>query len=619
MIRWLLPGLLLLACADGGAPMPQEPVTAKASPPPPPVDAPVVVATPSPKPASAARVAKKKPKGRKRGKKILTLDEVTIEGIEDKQDKEKREDHGVDEVEDEEERAAGPLAKDGDLRTEGEVSRPDDGLLFGFGEEDAGRAAPPARFLPRVCYFENTYLGGNAAHAEHLRRLDADFGAADRPYREATLSPQPFDAPGDSGLALSASLDRRWIDKPGRVVLQIGLQGSERFGWRRPPIDVALVVDRPVLANDEAVLVEAVTGLVRRLGPQDRLAVVLVGPRPVLLAPLGPVRDVRKHLAKALEHLTTPPAVGPAALAGAMAHAGDLLATGSENSARVPGAQTVLLLTHGGGGREQAAQQAAHDNNLRGLQNSVIDLSRESGNDWWSVANAGYGNFHQADPEDVLTAIDAELESLSRVIARLLRLNVRLSPNVEAIRVLGSRVLGQREVVQVKAREETTDRQLSRALGVKADRGDDDDGIQTVIPYFYGGDAHVVLIELWVTKPGPVADVTLKFKDMVRLANGTARASAALGRLPRPETPAERAVKKNVSGFAFAAALDEAAGHSRAGRFDAARRALRAAAPSSAQDRRIASRFQALLEQRPSRRVGDALALASQRRVGHPP
>ena len=493
-------------------------------------------------------------------------------------------------------------------------------LLSGDAEEaDEERGVRPDSFLPRMCYFENTYLGGNAAHAEHLRRLDADFGSGQRPYREARLPPQAFDPPMGGGLALTAQLDRRWVDKPGRVVLQVGLQGSERYGWRRPPIDVALVVDQPVMVSDEAVVVDAVTGLVRRLGPQDRLAVVLVGPRPQVLAPLGPVRDVRKHLAKALDAMKTPPAVGPAGLAAAMTHAGDLLAAGTENSARVPGAQTVLLLTAGGGGREQAAQVAAHDNNLRGLQNSVIDVSKEQRNDWWSVANAGYGNFHQADPQDVLKAIDAELESLSRVIARLLRLNVRLAPNVEAIRVIGSRVLGQTEVKQVKDREEAQDQQLSKVLGVKSNRGDDDDGIQTVIPYFYGGDAHVVLIELWVEKPGPVADITLKFKDMVTLANSTAQANAHLSALPRAETPAERAVKRNVKGFEFASALGDASELARRGEFAQAREALGRRPAMSASDARVAARFDSLLANRNGPRVADALALAKARRVGYPP
>ncbi len=554
----------------------------------------------------------------KSASKVIQLDELMVEGMDETEEEADDDEKSGDDSGKRNRGKGGKSDKSGSYKQGWDFGE-DQGLLLSDQDGEEGRDQRPDSFLPRMCYFENTYLGGNAAHTEHLRRLDADFGAGARPYRDAKLPPQLFDPPTDGGLALTASLDRRWIDKPGRVVLQVGLQGSQRYGWRRPPIDVALVVDQPVVANDETVLVEAVTGLIRRLGPQDRMSVVLVGPSPVVLAPLGPVRDVRKHLAKALDAMRTPAATGPDGLARAMGHAGDLLEKGAGNTARVPGAQTVLLLTQGGGGREQAAQQAAHDNNLRGLTNSVIDVSKEVDNDWWSVANAGYGNYHQADPQDVLKAVDAELESLSRVIGRLLRLNVRLAPNVEAIRVIGSRVLGQQEVKAVKAREETTDRQLSKTMGVKADRGEDDDGIQTVIPYFYGGDSHVVLIELWVNKPGPVADVTLKFKDMVTLANATARANATLSALPRAETPAERAVKQNLKGFEFAQTLQDAGRFATQGRYADAHRVLQTRPPSTATDRALANNFRALLDKQPSTRLGAALTLAGARRVGHPP
>ncbi len=548
--------------------------------------------------ARRRRNTSKSSAGKKAERRTIILEEQLIEGEELEED------------------GSGQALLHGWDADEDRVATKEVGLLV----EDDERSRRPDRFLPRMCYFENTYLGGNAAHQERLRRLDEAFGGQ-RPYRAARLSTQGFDPPAGAGLSLTARTDRRWIDKPGRVVLEVGLQGSERYGWRRPPIDVALVVDQPVVAQGEAVLVEAVTGLVRRLGPQDRLAVVLVGPKPVVLAPVGAIRDVRRHLANALEVLASPPAVGPGALERAMSHAGDLLQSAARDTARVPGSQTVLLLTHGGGGREAAAVKAAHANNLRGLTNSVIDVSQETQNDWWQVANAGYGNFHRASPEDVLKAVDAELASLSRVIARLMRLNVRLAPGVHAIRVIGSRVLGQQEVVQVKAREEATDRQLSKTLGVEADRGADDDGIQTVIPYFYGGDSHVVLIELWVEKPGPVADVTLKYKDMVTLANATARTSATLASLPRADTPAQRAVRRNLRGFDFAAALDRAGRAVRGGDRSGALATLQQAAGRAVgADAALARRFEQLVAAgHTSERLAEALAVASARRVGYPP
>lgn len=496
----------------------------------------------------------------------------------------------------------------------------DDGSEVTKGLVDASmlalRHVRPDRFLPRMCYFENTYLGGNAAYEERLRRLDEDFGR-DAPYRLASLPPQPFDAPADAGLSLTAALDTRSLDQPGRVYLQIGLQGSKRYGWRRPPLDVALVVDPAARSADADALEHAVTTLVRRLGPQDRLAVVLASDDGAeVLAPLAGVRDQRLALARQLEGLPPPGRAGGEALRRAMDTAGQVLRRGADDQARVPGTQTVVLLTHGADAdRVQGAARAAHALSVQGAVTSVVQTGGDRGA-WWAVANAGHGNYHRGE---VKASLEAELESLSKIIARLLRVNVRLASKVEAVRVVGSRVLGQDEVKRVKAREEATDRNLSRTLGVTADRGDDDDGIQTVIPYFYGGDAHVILLELWVESPGAVADVTLKYKDMVSLANATARDSVALTRLPREDTPLQHIVRRNVRGFTLAETLETVAdlvdqGQLRRGLavLDQVRGNLPAA------DRRLIDAFDRVGRGLPAAQLAAALRMASARRVGQP-
>ena len=476
----------------------------------------------------------------------------------------------------------------------------------GKGGEDEATA-----FLPRTFYFENTYLGGNAAHAERLRRLDASLGGV-RPHHEARLPPQPFDAPTSDGLALSATLDHAWLEKPGRVVLQVGLQGSHRFGWRRPPLDVVLVIDEAVLSSPRDVP-RAIEALRKRLGPRDRMGVVLAARTPRVVSDVRPIAEVRRVVGGVLSTLRRPAPGGSRGLAAALRGAGDMLKRAAGNQARVPGSQTVLLLARGGSaGHVAAAAKQIHELTVQGAVTSVVDLA-PSGGDWWSAASAGHGNYHRATA-GVEAAVDAELESLSRVIARLLRINVRLAPDVEAVRILGTRVLGAEEVRQVKAREVATDRNLSATLGVKADRGEDDDGIQTVIPYFYGGDAHVVLIELEVKKPGPVADVTLRYKDMVALENATARAGVALGARPRNRTPTQLAVVANVRGFAFAEQLATGAKGDIRGALEQASRVARGADQSV-----VAAYRQALARGVRMDLLRESLLLASQRRIGQSP
>jgi hypothetical protein len=132
-----------------------------------------------------------------------------------------------------------------------------------------------------------------------------------------------------------------------------------------------------------------------------------------------------------------------------------------------------------------------------------------------------------------------ELERFSRVVARLLRLSVRFPKGVDLLNIIGSRMLSQTQAKRVKAREVAMDKRLSARLGIKSDRGEDDEGVQVVIPAFYGGDRHFITFELWVEGPGEVAEVTLKYKDMVRSLNATASVSAQLSSLPLKRGPAQ--------------------------------------------------------------------------------
>ncbi len=433
----------------------------------------------------------------------------------------------------------------------------------GRGEPGAGQEVAAAA-KPRTGYFDNTYLGGNAAHEERLRNLRGQLGDDADVLEAAGLPPQPFDPPRAAALGLTVHLDRRWIGGPGKVLLQMGLQGSRRYGWRRPPLDVALVIDSPLLGPSATVPGEMVQALLRRLSPRDRLAVTLVGAREPLL-PLDAAKAHRSELARALDALQVERASGPDALGAAMTAAGDALSV--ESSGRVPGTRIVLVLAGDSAGaaslRIDAARIAADALGQDGIVTSVVEEAHTGG--WWPVAAAGHGQYHALDlgaPEDV---VQAELDALARVVARLVRINVKLAPGVQLIRVVGSHMLDSREAAAVKAREEETDRRLSDTLGVQTDRGDDDDGLQTVIPYFLGGDSHVLQLELSATAPGPIADVTLRYKDMITLDNAAARASTWVAAVPRPDTPAQLLVQANRKGFELAHALAEAGASLRVG------------------------------------------------------
>jgi hypothetical protein len=110
----------------------------------------------------------------------------------------------------------------------------------------------------------------------------------------------------------------------------------------------------------------------------------------------------------------------------------------------------------------------------------------------------------------------------------------------------------------VRATENSIDQRLSRNLGITADRGDDEEGIQIVIPSFYAGDAHVILLDVVAAGPGAVADVSVRYKDLAQFGNGVARASLALPNFALARGALERNVLKNALAYELAQTLQQA-------------------------------------------------------------
>ena len=504
-------------------------------------------------------------------------------------------------------------------------------------EAERARRVKPAHFLARTFYFENTYLGGDAAIAERTRRVRGALRAEGLtlPLDLATAGAQPLDPPAVDGMALYADLDQPWLERPGRVVLQVGLRGSDRYGWRRPPLDVVVVFAPGVAGQDPRGALQALASLAQRLGPRDRLGAVIAGAargagqlqRRFQLEPVRSARASAERLRAMGRAVLAATAQGASArrLPAALRTARRLLRRAAQAEAVVPGTRLVLLVTGGRTPRAISALRGAAEGLARdGAMVSVLELSHRTAGAWWQVAAAGHGNYRHATGAGVDAAVDHELADQSRVVARLVRLNIRLAKGVKAIRVLGSRVLDPREVARLKAREEAVDRQLSAAVGVESDRGEDDDGIQTVIPYFYGGDSHVVLVELWVEHPGPVADVTIKYKDMVSLRNATARASATLAATHRAATPVARNVGQNARGMRMAELLQRAGFAVAQGQRDRARALVEqaravVAAGSTDEDRALLEAADALVERGGGAAdISEALVVAGLRRAGAP-
>ena len=176
------------------------------------------------------------------------------------------------------------------------------------------------------------------------------------------------------------------------------------------------------------------------------------------------------------------------------------------------------------------------------------------------VVLAGQGNRRVLRAEGDATAlVDRELSASSRVVARALRLRIRLAPGVQLVDVVGSTRLGTSQAAQVRETERRLDRELARSLGIASDRGDDEDGIQIVIPGFHAGDSHAILLDVVAPGPGPLADVTVSYKDLVFLRNGVARATTSLRRGEDQIGPLQANVLKNFLAHRLSVTLEHSA------------------------------------------------------------
>lgn len=381
--------------------------------------------------------------------------------------------------------------------------------------------------LPRRCHLSSTYLVGSAAWQRRLAAiasLPPELAATALQSRRMPDLP----APESTALALDARLDRDHLAGPGQVWLHIALRSTDRWGMRRPPFDLAIVLapEAAKLGRDRVCAVlQAVVG---RVEPQDRLTVVWGETAAERLDAIAGVEAGDRIQALCAGELPQP----SLPIAGLHAVARGLLAQHAAAQHRVAGTRLIVALSAGNEPDVEALLESTAAAVQEPTLTSVLLLGADAGR-WWDVAETGHGALELAPAGGEAAAARALWQGWGRVVARLVRVDIRLSPGVVAQRVVGARVLSGEETRAVRRREQAIDHNLARVAGVASDRRDDGEGMTMLIPAFLGSDDHVIDVLLDVPGPGPVADVVLDYKDLVRMGNAKAMVRAALDRLPR--------------------------------------------------------------------------------------
>ncbi|HKP57332.1 MAG TPA: vWA domain-containing protein [Polyangiales bacterium] len=439
------------------------------------------------------------------------------------------------------------------------------------------------QFIDADRYFANSYVPGDP----ELRALQARVRGYDRTsllpeaLRAARFDDasqrvaQPFDAPGQAALAVYVSASERGITSARRMLLQVGLQATPRYSGRRPTMNVAIVLDarEPLDATTSANVRALLAAFADARDPSDRLSLFAAGPGGGQLV----AADAFRHgpLQVALQRLQSERGGATLGLADALRDALQSV-RGSDDTNAPLGSSVAILVAPRALGSELAQLEAlAHQSAVEGVPVSVFGAGPDADPEQLSqLALAGQGNRRLlATGADAAPAVDRELSAVARVVARAVRLRVHLASGVRLVGVLGSHPLDEEHAERVREAENSIDQRLRRNLGIDQDRGQDEEGVQIVIPSFYAGDSHVVLLDVVAEGPGAIADVSVRYKDLVQLANGTARESLWLPNLELARGALQRNVLKNLVAHELADRL-RSAGDVLANDPDSARRQL---------------------------------------------
>lgn len=405
----------------------------------------------------------------------------------------------------------------------------DDAVYLRSKSDEARQMAPAITYLDPNGYWENTYLPGSPAIPlliESLHKTIFPQVAMDQILNTSGvfMVQHPVDPPLQGALGLAAHTDLPYLDKPSRVLLQVTIKGADRARGNRPPLTIVVVIpdSNNIPANEYTLINDTLHALEAERRVDDHIAILT--DEAEVPVPFSEFRygTLELFLKKLQQRNAAEARYGNKETLYRTASSLALGDDGTQLRERI-----ILTIGHSGATSFDPAYTEIDSHVLQGGVASVLALSDNV--DLMRLSARGQGSYRVMSASlPAQDQIRLELESYGAVVARALRLNVQLQPGVKLKEIIGSNKLSAPEVEREKAIEVATDQRIAQSLGIEADRGNDDPGIQILIPRFLSGDSHVVILDLFVEQAGPIADISLKSKDLVLMRNETLHASAAL-------------------------------------------------------------------------------------------
>jgi Ca-activated chloride channel family protein len=439
--------------------------------------------------------------------------------------------------------------------------------------------SPVQQYLDPNGYWENTYTPGSPLLQQLVQQLRSELPSTIAAESltatdQGLLTEHPMDAPVDGALGLATFLDTVALPRAGRVFMQVSIKGAIRPTGTRPPLTLAVTLPdtRGISSQDWERIQELLLAVESERRVDDHIYVVT--DTNVLEANsfrLGTLSVFLKEARSKEQRNNRATFRRPDHISNAFSRAVSTVLEGDPTSLNE---RVVLTVAHSSLSADTLDEPTLQQLVNQGGVGSVIALSDSI--ELKQKAAIGQGSYRLLHPSvDPAQLMREEFLSYGAVVARALRLNVQLSPGVKLIDVIGSRKLSQKESQRDKVIERSIDKRLSASLGIAEDRGEDDPGIQILIPRFLAEDNHAILFELFVPQSGPIADVSLRSKDLVLLKNQTLRASASLPAFGETASDTHRAVSMNVYAQRFAGTLRAVRDLVANGQLDQARVALR--------------------------------------------